>query len=85
MASRLIPAPEVFSEIATLYNESGNIAEAEKNLREAFSLRPDDPEVMNSLAYLLIDREMNIKEGLDLAAEGLKIKPDDHGLLHTLG
>lgn len=28
---------------------------------------------------------MNIKEGLDLAAEGLKIKPDDHGLLHSLG
>jgi AraC-like DNA-binding protein/tetratricopeptide (TPR) repeat protein/TolB-like protein len=85
MASGLIPAPEIYSEIASLYNESGNIAEAEKNLREAWSLCPDDPARINNLAYLLIDKEINISEGLNLAAEGLKIKPDDHGLLHTLG
>lgn len=85
MVSRLMPASEVYSEIASLYSEFGNIEEAEKNLREAFSLRPDDPDIMNSLAYLLIDKELNISEGLNLATQGLKIKPDDHYLLHSYG
>ena len=46
---------------------------------------PDDPSVLNSLAYLLIDKELNIGEGIHLATEGLKTKPDDHYLLRTLG
>jgi uncharacterized protein HemY len=33
----------------------------------------------------LIDKELNVSEGLKLATEGLKIRPDDHFLLHTLG
>ena len=40
---------------------------------------------MNRLAYLLIDKDLNVEEGLRLAKEGLKIKPDDHFLMHTLG
>lgn len=85
MESRSMPAAEILSDIASLYIESGNIGKAEKNLRDAYSLNPDDPITLNSLAYLLIDKELNIEEGLNLATEGLNIRPDDHYLLHTLG
>jgi tetratricopeptide (TPR) repeat protein len=85
MAGRSMPASEVLSEIASLYIKSGNIKKAEKYAREAYSLNPDDPVILNKLAYLLIDKELNVSEGLNLATEGLKIRPYDHYLLHTLG
>jgi len=85
MAGRSMPASEILSEIASLYIELGIIEKAEKYVREAYSLNPDDPVILNKLAYLLIDRELNVSEGLKLATEGLKIRPEDHFLLHTLG
>lgn len=85
MAGRSMQASEILLEIASLYIESGNIEKAEKCLREAYSLNPDEPVILNKLAYILIDKELNVSEGLKLATEGLKIKPDDHFLLHTLG
>lgn len=85
MAARSVPSTEILTEIASLYTESGNIEKAEKNLRDACSLRSEDPAIMNRLAYLLIDKDLNVEEGLRLANEGLKIKPDDPFLLHTLG
>lgn len=85
MEERSGQASIIYPEIASLYAVSGNIAKAEKILREANSRHPDDPAIKNSLAYLLIDRDVDIREGLRIAEEGLKIKPDDYGLLHTLG
>lgn len=85
MHGRSMPASEILSDIASLYIESGNIEKAEKYLREAYSLDPDDPVILNKLAYFLIDKELNVSEGLKLATEGLKIRPDDHFLMHTLG
>jgi tetratricopeptide (TPR) repeat protein/TolB-like protein len=85
MGARSKPAAEILTEIASLYNEACNTAKAEKNLREAYSFSPDDPAILNSLAYFLIDRELNPEEGIRLATEGLRIKSDDHYLLHTLG
>jgi len=85
MYGRSMPASEILSDIASLYIESGNIEKAEKYLREAYSLDPDDPVILNKLAYFLIDMELNVSEGLKLITEGLKIRPDDHFLMHTLG
>ena len=85
MAERSMPASEILSEIASLYIESGNIEKAEKYMREAYSLNTNDPVIHNKLAYLLIDKELNVNEGLKLATEGLKIMPNDHFLLQTLG
>jgi AraC-like DNA-binding protein/tetratricopeptide (TPR) repeat protein len=85
MVTRSLPIAEIYTEIAALYTESGNIGKAEKNLREAYFQRPDDPVIINSLAYLLIDKKLNTEEGLRLATEGLILKPDDYHLLHTLG
>lgn len=85
MAARAMPAAEIQSELASLYTESEIVDKAEKSLRDAYSLSPDNPKIINDLAYLLIDKELNIEEGLRLATEGLLIRPDDPILLHTLG
>jgi tetratricopeptide (TPR) repeat protein len=40
---------------------------------------------LNNLAYFLIDKERNIKEGLDLADKALKLSPDNYASLHSKG
>ena len=40
---------------------------------------------MNDLAYLLIDSERDIAEGMDLADRALELKPDNYSFLHTKG
>ena len=40
---------------------------------------------MNNLAYLLIDKDLNLNEGLDLVETALKLKPDNNRFLHTKG
>jgi AraC-like DNA-binding protein/tetratricopeptide (TPR) repeat protein len=48
MAERSMPASEILSVIASLYIESGNIEKAEKYVREAYSLNPDDPQYLTN-------------------------------------
>jgi AraC-like DNA-binding protein/tetratricopeptide (TPR) repeat protein len=73
MVLRSVPAAEILLNIASLYTESGNIEIAERSLRDAYSLMPYEPSVLNELAYFLIDKELHIDEGIQLATKGLKI------------
>ena len=58
---------------------------AEEYYRKALSLEPDKPERMNDLAFLLIDSERNIPEGMELVARALEVRPDNYSFLHTKG
>jgi adenylate cyclase len=58
---------------------------AEEYYRKALSLESDKPERMNDLAYLLIDSERNINEGMELVARALELIPDNYSFLHTKG
>jgi tetratricopeptide (TPR) repeat protein len=71
--------------IASIYWESGFLDKAEEYDRKALSLEPDNIEWMIILAYLLIDKDRNIKEGLELADKALKLAPDNFRSLHCKG
>jgi tetratricopeptide (TPR) repeat protein len=58
---------------------------AEEYFRESMKMRPDNPDVMNTLAFFLIDTDRNVSEGLELADEALQVKPDDYFYLDTKG
>jgi tetratricopeptide (TPR) repeat protein len=40
---------------------------------------------INSLAWFLIDKDRNIKEGIVLVEKALEVSPDDYSYLHTKG
>ena len=71
--------------LANVYSEAGIIDQAEIYLREALALDPEDSDIMNFLAYILIDKDRNISEGLELADKALELSPENHDCLHTKG
>ncbi|MGM0666447.1 MAG: tetratricopeptide repeat protein [Bacteroidota bacterium] len=75
----------IASSLGSVYLEAGMLQKAEEKYREALSLQPESSTRMNSLAYILIDNDINIEEGLELAAKALEIEPDNYLFLDTKG
>jgi Flp pilus assembly protein TadD len=59
--------------------------QAETDLREALRLRPDQPDVMNYLAYSWIDRGLNLGEAKGMIERAVSLRPDDGAIVDSLG
>jgi tetratricopeptide (TPR) repeat protein len=74
--------------LGNLYFEIGKIKEAEIYYKNALTLNPDDPEVLNNLAWLYAtarDAEFrNPQEALSLSKKAAALDPKPH-ILDTLG
>jgi Tfp pilus assembly protein PilF len=58
---------------------------AEEYYRQALSLEPENKVRINNLAYFLINKDRNIKEGLEFADRALGLSPDNYAFLHCKG
>ncbi len=73
------------AQLATGLSGIGRNDMAETYYREALSLEPQKPERMNDLAFLLIDSERNLAEGMRLIDKALESNPDDYRFLDCKG
>ncbi|BCW90166.1 Beta-barrel assembly-enhancing protease [Alphaproteobacteria bacterium SO-S41] len=64
---------------------AGRWAEAEKDLRFALKLSPDQPQVLNYLAYGWIERHQNVEEALAMLQRAVEQRPDDGFIIDSLG
>jgi tetratricopeptide (TPR) repeat protein len=71
--------------LAGIYEEAGINDHAEKHFRNALVIEPQSPTRMNNLAYLLIEKELNINEGLNLIEKALELQPQNFNILYTKG
>ena len=71
--------------LANVYSEAGIIDQVEISLRGALALEPEDSDIMNFLAYILIDKDRNINEGLELVDKALELSPENYDMLDTKG
>jgi len=71
--------------IGNIHREAGIWDKAEEYYRQALSLEPKAFWPMHNLAYLLIDKDRNINEGMELVNKGLELNPENYNLLHTKG
>ena len=76
---------DIKNSLAQIYAEAGLLENAEEFYLQALSLEPEDPVIVNTLAYFLIDNDKNINKGLELIDTALKLKPDNYNFLHTKG
>ena len=67
------------------YTESKKIDKAELCYRQGLTLDPGNPSRMYGLAWLLVDKDINVNEGLDLIQKALELEPDNWYYLDTKG
>ena len=67
------------------HDRGGRWAEAEADLQRARKLNPDDPELLNYLAYGWIDRGQRLTEALGMIEQAVARRPRSGALVDTLG
>ncbi|MCI4644300.1 MAG: tetratricopeptide repeat protein [Hyphomonadaceae bacterium] len=63
----------------------GRWPEAEVDLRQALALSPDNAEILNHLGYNLIDRGLQLEEGMRLISRAADLEPRSGLILDSLG
>ena len=79
------PEARIMSSVADIYSAAKIFDKADEYYRNALSLEPENPVIMDLLAYFLIDKDRNINEGLEMVEKALKVSPENHYLLDTKG
>jgi tetratricopeptide (TPR) repeat protein len=70
--------------IGDLYNQLGWRTEAMANYRKALAKAPDDPGVLNNLAFLIVETGGDLKEALQFATAANRKAPNNASLEDTL-
>ena len=73
------------AELGSLLLSNGKKQEALDVFRKALALTPDQPAILNNVAYLIADLNGDSKEALELARRGLLKVPKDPHLTDTVG
>ncbi|WP_241560748.1 tetratricopeptide repeat protein [Paenirhodobacter populi] len=58
---------------------------AEKDFREALTLSPDQPSVLNYLGYSYVERRQDLDEALDMIKRAVAARPDAGYIIDSLG
>ncbi|WP_245738995.1 tetratricopeptide repeat protein [Sphingomonas rubra] len=66
-------------------DEAGRWRDAEKALRRALALAPDEPSVLNYLGYTLVDRGEDVAAGTAMLERAHRLAPDDSAIADSLG
>jgi tetratricopeptide (TPR) repeat protein len=77
--------PDYYQESALTLNLAGQKDRLEALLREGVSKYPDNPELMNELAYFWAEQGLHLPEALALSRRAAALDPDNGPILDTWG
>lgn len=75
----------ITANIAGIYSEGDIPDKGEESYQAALLLEPRNPGRMNNLAWFLIDKDRDVKKGLELAEKALEMDPGNYSFLDTKG
>ena len=67
------------------YDRMGNVAQAEKDLRELIKLDPKDADALNALGYMLVVSSTRYQDAHDLIKQALELRPDSPAVMDSMG
>jgi tetratricopeptide (TPR) repeat protein len=70
---------------AVSLEQSGRWPEAEAELQRALKLKPDDPQIMNYLAFGWANRGVNLKPALEMLQKAAAMQPRSGQIIDSLG
>lgn len=71
--------------LANVYEQSGDRARAEEELKKTLVLKPNYPEALNYLGYLYIEENKNLDAAEAMIKKALQMQPDNGAYLDSLG
>jgi len=77
--------PKILDRRGTSYERLGDWGKAEKDLTESLKILPDQPYVLNYLAYAWIEKEININKALEMLKRAIKLRKNDGYIIDSLG
>jgi tetratricopeptide (TPR) repeat protein len=78
-------SPQVYSNYSYIYFESGKIEKSVEFLHKALELDPDNSNALNSIGYILADKEIDALKAVEYCRKAVKAKPDSPAYLDSLG
>lgn len=72
-------------ERAMTFERAGHTSEAIREFEALLASRPDDPSILNSLGYTLIDQKRELARAENLIRRAVAIMPDNPALIDSLG
>ena len=76
---------DITTELAWIYSDAGIIDKSEKYFRQALFLDHGNPYRLSNLAWLLINKDRNIDEGMKLIDKALKLNLDKYSYFDCKG
>jgi len=77
--------PRILDRRGTSYERLGEWEKAEKDLVASLRILPDQPHVLNYLAYSWIDKKINVDKALEMLKKATKLKKNDGYIIDSLG
>ena len=77
--------PKILDRRGTSFERLGDWKNAEKDLKESLDILPDQPHVLNYLAYSWIDKGINLDKGLEMLKKANELKKENGYIIDSLG
>jgi len=77
--------PKILDRRGTSYERAGQWEKAEKDLLDSLNYLPDQPYVLNYLAYAWVEKNININKAIEMLERAVKLKEDDAYIIDSLG
>jgi tetratricopeptide (TPR) repeat protein len=77
--------PNLLYETALLAEKLGRLDLLENRLRKLIELRPENAQAYNALGYSYADHNLRLPEARELIEKALKLAPEDHFILDSMG
>lgn len=79
------PEPWVHYYLAICHEELGHFAETEQHIAAYMEFMPDDPDILNFLAYLYAEEGVKLDEAVALLKRAMEADPDNPYYMDSLG
>jgi len=77
--------PKILDRRGTSYERIGEWQKAEKDLKQSLKILPEQPYVLNYLAYSWIEKKINIDKALKMLKKATELKKNDGYIIDSLG
>jgi tetratricopeptide (TPR) repeat protein len=75
----------ILNSVGYMHEHAGLIEEAEKIKRQAYASDPDEPQVLEGLAWVLIEYDINVQEAMPLIEKAVELDSGAYNIMDTWG